>query len=1379
MKLDSPASPPRSLMSPSYHPTEFDYVERKSPDPPVAAQRASTGRKGVQPVGCPVKDGPRTIKADGNQSAPPKGRAGQAAKKVWVPKTKPPPPIKTVFDENGRALGPDDDRKASALTLAAVAHPRYGRKCKHCKKMDPDHRAMNCSLNPLKCNDCKVICRSKQDRHTHACDPDRLTAIALGLDPNEPHSPFLAVPPREGRVTDAGVFAPTARPLPDGRRPADHPGLDNGQRLLVGAPHPNARHPNGQPAVPELGAHKAGDVKREGEHKGVREGAIGGIQIADTRVGAAITIPAGEPDAAPARLQRVGRGGGQQPDHAEARVNNEIVERGRERRVDDPTRPTYLRKPARLDDRGQPLFEHEMRCAKRDLPPWATDLDLTWSGGDHEHAILALARKYLEWRAYSKVNQKRPGAAVMSMAGTEREEATARDHGITNWHACAPCLLDSDHFRDKPIGYCGQLGPCDHMHPDVIIGVHVYEPDADWVRRTAAKYPRATILFIHHVFIGASGTYYDEAKWSRHVVNDKPMIEMQVEGGKVYWNPDRWTEFNQAESGLTTDIWVTLGNCVLYEVKPTRRPTPVEYSLKSSHTALFKRHGRWIYNSGDQFAILTADDPIVVPKTLYNQAATTALTMASDLAGRVGVIKAVQYKLGNPQYAHVTPDAVAIIADLAIAEAPSTLGNSYAIAAESRDDPTAHEAMAMIAAGNNPWWLHTGLRRYMLGHRQRWETWIARKKYINFGVALIAILAVFLAFAWNRAQPRPTTLRYGICYSENRLEDSYFDMPTYDQWAGCVDGVGRSINAGWKRLIGGIGAPQILPLLGGLLEEVSVLHYGAKGRAAIALVHLFVHPWREWAFVMHWLFHLDPLLGALLHLAMNACGANLNTAAIPAIAIFSGCYAYARERATEPLNDIAFGDQLVNETHDHVDRGPGPEPIGLAFPPGPVVTALEPANEEIALRNRLLVPVTVGDAPGFYDHCVKLLESQRQSVLGPVTEEIEQEWMERMPTAVQRDLCAAKELIIRVGGRLDHKRLFRRKAFLKYEKLLKEKRVDGVEPYAPRLIEGCTPEYNMLVGPWIYQLAKCIKADFSPTRGMPYAWGSGATCADLAQWFQAVSTDRYRIMVVGDDSVERIDGEWAETDFARYDGRMSWYVLQLIDALVTVYNLPKHIAWYIKMSFVTHFGVTRFGWKYDTTARQISGSPFTALLNALYNLAVSSYCYVFKCDPALFGLEAKTKRGLHAEQVGFLSGHFYVCDPYVHNGHVLTCMWGPSATRQLPKVGWDINFQRAPALKRTQLFYGEMLGHADWDNVPILGEYRALMLRSLVGVKPRYDARLKREIQHKPGQTVHWAPNDATRGQALNLFPVGWLKIADQLASIASVKMPLTAPWRL
>lgn len=348
------------------------------------------------------------------------------------------------------------------------------------------------------------------------------------------------------------------------------------------------------------------------------------------------------------------------------------------------------------------------------------------------------------------------------------------------------------------------------------------------------------------------------------------------------------------------------------------------------------------------------------------------------------------------------------------------------------------------------------------------------------------------------------------------------------------------------------------------------------------------------------------------------------------------------------------------------------------------------------------------------------------------------QWNQRFPASA-RAIHQKTLLKLKAGVFLTQSKLHSRSSFVKREKTLK------YPPGDPRLIQGASDPYKVLVSPWVISLSNKLKKIWNSDHFIYYT--SGANANALGRWYDAV--------------FNRPGLKAVSTDGSRWDAHMS-RLIQYLELDVYKYMGLPHRKYKLMRDAIKKRGVTKNGLYYVVDGTRASGDPNTSCGNSLINGLMHCYQYCmssgntpeilyrqsqifraswcaavlgddnacamheldienFQSDVHIFnqlGFKMEINVHKHLYQLDYCSGRFYPS--------TVGTIWAPSIGRMLSKAGWFLHNNArmdGPALNRAMA----LSFYKDVQHVPILCEYINKLYDLTAGVRP--DIRLLRELQ--------------------------------------------------
>jgi hypothetical protein len=251
----------------------------------------------------------------------------------------------------------------------------------------------------------------------------------------------------------------------------------------------------------------------------------------------------------------------------------------------------------------------------------------------------------------------------------------------------------------------------------------------------------------------------------------------------------------------------------------------------------------------------------------------------------------------------------------------------------------------------------------------------------------------------------------------------------------------------------------------------------------------------------------------------------------------------------------------------------------------PMVAARTPRNMRASIINRQLRPVSVPDLS-----VVSSLRRYAQYSLGasgmrvkPIVLSFEK-WNARFPEQRRAAHIRALEKISTPEELMKSELRF--DTFMKIELISKRG-----EDFDPRNINGCTPEYNVILGPFIYAINNEVKECWNVDN--PVYYTSGATVNQLGSWFEKWS-DKFG------------SPTYVENDFSRFDSTISPEMLEIEFDLYELYH-PSRTQRQCLQAQIDCYGQTREGFYFKVKGTRKSGTPNTSLGNTYLNVMVHLY----------------------------------------------------------------------------------------------------------------------------------------------------------------------------
>lgn len=247
-------------------------------------------------------------------------------------------------------------------------------------------------------------------------------------------------------------------------------------------------------------------------------------------------------------------------------------------------------------------------------------------------------------------------------------------------------------------------------------------------------------------------------------------------------------------------------------------------------------------------------------------------------------------------------------------------------------------------------------------------------------------------------------------------------------------------------------------------------------------------------------------------------------------------------------------------------------------------------NEREALYARVLADTVTPDT-SLEKECLPWLRRNHRLLfhkmynIEPVSDS---EYLKRSNASpgVKRKLAVCFERLAREGIDIDTK-LTRQQLYMftKRSSFVKVENDLYTSPYgrknkAPRLIQGATPEFICLVGPWIMAVQDLFKRRWSKKHFICFSSGLSAESAALF--------------------IDSGHGSWLEDDLGKFDSsiRQPWCEYEVW--LCKQFGAKRAVLDLMRANIQTH-GTTTHGWKYKCQGTRKSGDPYTSLMNSIIN----------------------------------------------------------------------------------------------------------------------------------------------------------------------------------
>jgi len=391
----------------------------------------------------------------------------------------------------------------------------------------------------------------------------------------------------------------------------------------------------------------------------------------------------------------------------------------------------------------------------------------------------------------------------------------------------------------------------------------------------------------------------------------------------------------------------------------------------------------------------------------------------------------------------------------------------------------------------------------------------------------------------------------------------------------------------------------------------------------------------------------------------------------------------------------------------------------------PVAFASNAHNEKQALIARVLSETQEPD-PEELTNCIHWCWENRRELFPRMRKIRSVPWSEYLrrsnaSPSVKKTLSETKALLDAEGidetSNLPKNVLFQwttRSSFVKVENNLYESPL-GVKDKAPRLIQGATPEFICLVGPWCMAAQDVLKRRWS-IKNEFLCFTSGVR-ADAAARFAVAGR-----------------GRMLEDDLGKFDSSIRKPWCQLEVKLSRYWGAPNAVLALMKANIQTH-GRTHHGWRYKCEGTRKSGDPYTSLFNSIINGLSHLYLYCkwtkqtvaqskgrirmllqgddnflrhaertqfpWKQGMASLGFESKAMYRSHTDDVEFCSMRLYT----TREGYT----FAPKPGKVLAKLGYIINPPKN--VSRESMMRGVALGL--WKSCAHIAPLRCVLDRVL------------------------------------------------------------------
>lgn len=391
-------------------------------------------------------------------------------------------------------------------------------------------------------------------------------------------------------------------------------------------------------------------------------------------------------------------------------------------------------------------------------------------------------------------------------------------------------------------------------------------------------------------------------------------------------------------------------------------------------------------------------------------------------------------------------------------------------------------------------------------------------------------------------------------------------------------------------------------------------------------------------------------------------------------------------------------------------------------------------NAILAVRNRCIA-VTPDPEPGAYDEIYdflinygRLLTLNQGRKIRPMPRE---QWLRRFPPARRAMLEEAWDQMRREGYTLEQLSMVL--FFVKAESILKCY-PEYTELYEPRAIQGSTPGYQNLHGPFTLAYANCLKVTWGRQEDGEYwqlAYSSGMNATELGRWFEEGAAhlfNKYGRIGIGKGDAERfdmhlhLDGLRVEMRiYSHYTTRKQQRIMEA--QLKTVATGPFGI----KFNYVGRRGSGRSntssgnttinGGCYGNAYKKLKVQDYRANIQGDDNITIMPWTDLLRVKEHIaiefkrYGFILKFEISDSLYDAEFCSGRFYPTD----RGTI----FGPKIGRILTKLYYSKT--ELPTLnQQAEWLRGVALGAVhDHNHIPILRTLHAKVLNLTEGVKAK------------------------------------------------------------
>jgi hypothetical protein len=326
----------------------------------------------------------------------------------------------------------------------------------------------------------------------------------------------------------------------------------------------------------------------------------------------------------------------------------------------------------------------------------------------------------------------------------------------------------------------------------------------------------------------------------------------------------------------------------------------------------------------------------------------------------------------------------------------------------------------------------------------------------------------------------------------------------------------------------------------------------------------------------------------------------------------------------------------------------------------------------------------------------------------------------------------------------------RRKAFVKVENLA-YKSFEGMKHKAPRLIQGATPEFISIVGPFFSRFQRHVKQHWNKDFFLYFT--SGASAKEAADYI--AESEGWNIF---------------ENDVSAYDASITAKLCELECWIAKQYGAPLAVVDLMRANIATH-GFTANGWKYKVPGTRKSGDPYTSVFNSMLNALMHVFVFCVRTNTPVDQVHEHMRMLVQGDDnllrhtgpriewkrmfvnLGFTTVSIY--RQFLHEAEfcsslLVSCSEGhvfiPKPGKLLAKFGYFVN----PPLHEHPhaLLRGVILGFSHLRVLDVFDSYFQNVEASLIKIAPAY---MRGFEEHKLRQ-VPFEPGEATAYELMERY---------------------------